>query len=88
MDEIITVSEQELAAAIYEIYRTTHNIAEGAGAAALAGARKFGAKLAGKTVVVILSGSNIETTLFRQILENYSVDEQTSVETANLDQQS
>ena len=88
VDEIITVSEQELAAAIYEIYRTTHNIAEGAGAAALAGARKFGANLAGKTVVVILSGSNIETTLFRQILENYSVDEQTSVETANLDQQS
>jgi threonine dehydratase len=74
VDEITTVSEEEMAAAVYDFYQTTHNIAEGAGAASLAAAKKFGHKLTGKTVVLILSGGNIETGLLRNILKKYSAD--------------
>lgn len=70
VDEIVTVSEEEICESIYLLYRTTHNVAEGAGAAATAAARRFGSRLAGKKVVLILSGSNIETALFSQILSN------------------
>lgn len=74
VDDIVTVSEEELAAAVYHLYRTTHNVAEGAGAAAVAAAKKFGRQLTGKEVVVILSGSNIEMGLLRRILEEHSTD--------------
>ena len=72
VDEIVTVSDEEISAAIYLLYRSTHNVAEGAGAAATAAARKFGSRLAGKKVVLILSGCNIEVRAFRRILEEYS----------------
>ncbi len=70
-DEIVTVSDEELKAAIYQMYRTTHNVAEGAGAAALAAACRFRNRITGKKIVLILSGSNIEAAVFRQILEEY-----------------
>ena len=72
IDEIVTVSEEELASAVYQIFRTSHNVAEPAGAAALAGARKLKRKVAGKKVVLILSGCNIAAGLFQQILSEYS----------------
>lgn len=56
----VTVSDAEIAEAIRILIRTTHNLAEGAGAAGLAGLAKLRAELAGKTVAVILSGSNID----------------------------
>ena len=72
VDDVLTVSEEELAEAVYQMYRTTHNVAEGAGAAPLAAARKLGERLAGKKVVLVLTGSNIEADIFRGILERYS----------------
>lgn len=56
----VTVSDAEIAEAIRLVIRTTHNLAEGAGAAGLAGLTKLRHELAGKTVAVILSGSNID----------------------------
>ncbi len=44
----------------------THNLAEGAGAAALAAALQEKAKLAGKRVGLILCGGNIDFDLFRK----------------------
>ena len=44
----------------------THNLAEGAGAAALAAALQEKTKLAGKRVGLILSGGNIDFDLFRK----------------------
>lgn len=64
----VTVSETELAAAVRQIIRTTHNLAEGAGAAGLAGLMKLRDKLAGKTVGIVLSGSNIDAATLRRIL--------------------
>ena len=62
----VTVTDAEIAAAIRLYIRTTHNLAEGAGAAGLAGLLTLRDELAGKTVAVVLSGSNIdEATLAR-----------------------
>jgi threonine dehydratase len=65
---IISVSEHEIRAAIRLFYRATHNIAEGAGAAALAGLMKEHAALSGRTAGVVLSGGNIDRALYQTIL--------------------
>jgi threonine dehydratase len=54
--------------AIRVIFSDTHNIAEGAGAAALAGALQERDRLKGKKVAVIQSGGNIDRALFTEIL--------------------
>ena len=64
----VAVSEAELAAAIRLYLRATHNLAEGAGAAGLAGLVKLRDELAGKSVAVILSGSNIDGETLRRVL--------------------
>lgn len=69
VDEIVTVSEEEMAAAIRLLLFHTHNLAEGAGAAPLAAALKRRRQLAGKRVVIILSGGNIDTATLRWVLQ-------------------
>ena len=64
----VTVTEAEIAAAIRLMIRGTHNLAEGAGAAGLAGLVKLRDQLAGKTVAVILSGSNIDAATLRRVM--------------------
>lgn len=66
---IVQVSDGDIAAAIRAYYLDTHNLAEGAGAAPLAAAMKEGHTLNGKKVAVILCGGNIDTALFRQVLD-------------------
>jgi threonine dehydratase len=61
------VSEAQLAEAVRVLMRTTHNLAEGAGAAGLAGLCARAEAFAGKTVAVILSGSNIDAETLRRI---------------------
>ena len=67
-ERIITVSEDDIRAAICLFYRATHNIAEGAGAAALAGLMKERAAQSGRTAGVVLSGGNIDRALYQTIL--------------------
>jgi threonine dehydratase len=62
---IVQVTDQEVAAAMRAYWTDTHNLAEGAGAAALAAALQEKRKLAGKRVGLILSGGNIDFDLFR-----------------------
>src|SRR5262249_20593384 len=54
--DFVTVSEAEIADAIRLLLRTTHNLAEGAGAAGLAGLRRLAPRLAGQKVGVVISG--------------------------------
>jgi threonine dehydratase len=65
---IVRVSDDELAEAMRAYYADTHNLAEGAGAAALAAALKERERLAGKRVGVILSGGNVDARLFARVL--------------------
>jgi threonine dehydratase len=65
---IVTVSEAEMREAIRILFSDTHNIAEGAGAAALAAALQERDRVAGERVAVIQSGGNIDRTLFAEVL--------------------
>jgi threonine dehydratase len=59
-DRIVSISESAIAEAVRTLYRTTHNLAEGAGAIALAAVAAERETLAGKRVGVIMSGGNID----------------------------
>jgi threonine dehydratase len=65
---VVTVSEDEIAEAIRIYYTTTHNLAEGAGAAPLAALLKEKARYAGKRTGLVLSGGNIDMPLLAQVL--------------------
>ena len=67
-ERIVRVSEDEIAEAIRIYYTTTHNMAEGAGAAPLAALLKEKDRYAGKRVGLILSGGNIDMVTFAQIM--------------------
>lgn len=65
---VIAVTDDEVANAIRTYYRTTHNVAEGAGAAPLAGALQEHEQNRNKRIAVILCGGNIDTDVFTQVL--------------------
>ncbi len=71
VDEIVTVSDAEIMSAMYHLFRTTHNVAEGAGAAPVAAAFKLRREITGMKVVLILSGSNVDAETFRAVLQNH-----------------
>lgn len=59
-DRIVRVSDETIADAVRLYYRATHNLAEGAGAAALAALMSEREKMTGRSVGVVLSGHNID----------------------------
>jgi threonine dehydratase len=65
---VMEVSEDEIAAAMRALYHDTHNLAEGAGAAALAGALKDKEDLHGKRIGIVLTGGNVDRELFADVL--------------------
>ncbi|HEX3952048.1 MAG TPA: threonine dehydratase [Stellaceae bacterium] len=75
VSHIVTVSEADIRAAMRIFYTDTHNVAEGAGAAALAGALKERGRLAGKRVAVIQSGGNVDRSVFAGVLAEQGPDE-------------
>jgi threonine dehydratase len=62
---IVTVTDDEIAAAIRAFWSDTHNLAEGAGAAPLAALLRERDTMAGRRVGLCLSGGNIDLALFR-----------------------
>jgi threonine dehydratase len=64
----VVVSEAEIASAIRMLLSTTHHLAEGAGAAGLAGLIKLRPELSGKTVGIILCGANIDRETLRRVI--------------------
>jgi threonine dehydratase len=65
VSRMVTVSDDEVAEAIRIYWSDTHNLAEGAGAAALAALMQERETMAGRRVGVLLSGGNIDLALFR-----------------------
>jgi threonine dehydratase len=63
---IVQVTDAEIGAAIRAYWTDTHNLAEGAGAAALAAACQEKSKLQGRRIGLILSGGNIDFDLFQR----------------------
>ncbi len=69
VDEIVTVTEDEISAAILHLIENQKLIAEGAGAVSVA-AVKFGKiPVAGKKVVCIVSGGNIDVTILSRVID-------------------
>jgi threonine dehydratase len=68
LDDFVLVTDDELYAAIRLLFEHTHNVAEGAGAAAMAAAIKMKQELAGKKVALDLSGGNLTREVLRKIL--------------------
>lgn len=66
---IVTVSDDEIADAIRAYYTDTHNLAEGAGAAALAALLQEKAQLKGKQAAAILCGGNIDMPILAKVLQ-------------------
>ena len=66
----VAVEEAEIAEAIRILLSTTHNLAEGAGAAGLAGLFHLREELAGKKVGIVISGGNIDRETLRRVLES------------------
>ena len=64
----VAVSESEIAEAVRTLLKTTHNLAEGAGAASFAGVGRLASDLAGKDVAVVLSGGNIDSATLTRVM--------------------
>jgi threonine dehydratase len=70
LDDVIVLSEDELAEGIRLALRATHNLAEGAGSAALAAALGCRGRFAGKRVVAVMTGGNLDAAKLRWILQD------------------
>ena len=67
-DHVVEVSDDEIEEAIASLFRDTHNVAEGAGAAALAAALRERENLRGRTVGIVITGANIDPEPFARII--------------------
>lgn len=68
LDDMVLVSEEAMRQAVLCLLRTTHNLAEGAGAAAVAAGWQLRDELQGQKVVMVLSGGNIDLATLRWVL--------------------
>ena len=65
---VVEVSDDEVAAAMRAIFRDTHNVAEGAGAAALAAIMAEREVVRGRTIGMVLCGGNVDSDVFAKVL--------------------
>ncbi|HZP05953.1 MAG TPA: pyridoxal-phosphate dependent enzyme [Terracidiphilus sp.] len=65
---MVKVSDPEIMGAMCALYEDTHNLAEGAGAAALAAAMKERENLRGKRIGAVLTGGNVDRATYAAVL--------------------
>ncbi|MCJ7859361.1 threonine ammonia-lyase, biosynthetic [Corynebacterium kalidii] len=77
LDEVVTVSSDEVSAAIKDLFDDTRAIAEPAGAVSLAGLKKYAAAndIQDETLVNVLSGANLNFHTLRYISERAELGE-------------
>jgi len=75
LDDFVLVEDDAIERAIVLLLARTHNLAEGAGAAALAAGLMLKQRLAGKNVVLVMSGGNLSVEQLRQALARADVAE-------------
>ena len=68
VDDVIVVTDDEVAAAMRLMFSATHNAAEGAGAASLAAAMQQRERWRGRKVGVTLCGGNVDRAVFAKVL--------------------
>jgi threonine dehydratase len=67
-ERVLQVSDDEVESAMRALFADTHNTAEGGGAAALAALLQEKERMRGRSVAVILSGGNVNSSLFASVL--------------------
>lgn len=72
VERVIEVSDDEVEEAMRVLFSTTHAVAEGAGAAALAALMQERDRAAGRVVGVVLTGGNVDRELFARVLASDS----------------
>jgi threonine dehydratase len=77
VDEVITVSTDEICASIKDVFDDTRAIAEPAGAVGLAGLKKYvdREKITGENLVTVVSGANVNFDRLRYISERTEIGE-------------
>jgi threonine dehydratase len=68
VSRMVEVTDEEIKGAMRALYEDTHNVTEGAGAAALAAALKERNELQGKRTGVVLTGGNVDAATFAEVL--------------------
>src|SRR5687767_2480455 len=68
VDHLVEVDDQQVAAAMSLLSTATHTVAEGAGAASLAGALSEKTELAGQRVGIVVTGGNVDRDVFARTL--------------------
>jgi threonine dehydratase len=71
VDDVLQVTDAEIGHAMRVLFATTHNAAEGAGAAALAAALQVRSRLTGQRVGLVLSGGNVDSDVFARVLQGH-----------------
>jgi threonine dehydratase len=66
---VVSVSDDALAQAMRDLFECTHQVAEGAGAAALAAAVAERERGAGRCVALVLSGGNVDRSVYAEVLQ-------------------
>ena len=67
-EDVLTVTDDEVAQAMRVLFADTHNVAEGAGAAGLAAAMQQRGRWRGRSVGVALTGGNVDSAVFARVL--------------------
>ena len=68
VERMVAVNEEEVAGAMRALFKATHNVAEGAGAASFAGLMQEKNAMRGRRVGVVLCGGNVDADVFARVL--------------------
>jgi len=69
-ERVVLVTDDEVESAMRALFADTHNTAEGGGAAALAALIQEKEKMRGRTVAVVISGGNVDSSVFAAVLKS------------------
>ena len=70
-EDIVAVTDNEVAQAMRVLFADTHNVAEGAGAAALAAAMQQRDRWQARSVGIALTGGNVDSEVFARVLSQH-----------------
>ncbi len=66
--DFVLVTDGEIAEAVRDLLRITHNLAEGAGAVGLAAVKRHAGRFAGRTVGIVVCGGNMDSARLGELL--------------------
>ena len=84
VERVVAVSEDEIRAAMRHYFTDTHNVAEGAAAAALAGLLRERDAVRGRRVGIVLTGCNVDAALYADALRTGVAEVQSDASSSTL----